>query len=58
VALFALFVLVYDGFELHRPSSKGTKVLFQIIKAIINQYIYVYVYSSHGDNGIHPSEPS
>ena len=25
------------GFEVHRPSSKGTKLLFQIIKAIINQ---------------------
>ena len=25
------------GFELHRPSSKGTKVLFQVIKAIINE---------------------
>ena len=24
-------------FELHRPSSKGTKLLFQVIKAIINQ---------------------
>ena len=27
------------GFELHRPLSKGIKVLFQIIKAIINQSI-------------------
>ena len=26
------------GFELHRPSSKGTKLLFQVTKAIINQY--------------------
>jgi len=25
------------GFELHRPSCKGTKLLFQLIKAIINQ---------------------
>jgi len=25
-------------FELHRPSSKGTKLLCQVIKAIINQY--------------------
>ena len=25
------------GFELHRPSSKGTKLLLQVIKAIINQ---------------------
>jgi len=25
------------GFELHRPSSKGTKILLQVIKAIINQ---------------------
>ena len=25
------------GFELHRPSNKGTKLLFQVIKAIINQ---------------------
>ena len=24
-------------FELHRPSSKGTKLLFQVIKAIVNQ---------------------
>ena len=24
-------------FDLHRPSSKGTKLLFQVIKAIINQ---------------------
>ena len=27
------------GFELHRPSSKGTKLLFQVIKAIINTHI-------------------
>ena len=26
-------------FEVHRPSSKGTKLLFHIIKAIINQYV-------------------
>jgi len=26
------------GFELHTPSSKGTELLFQVIKAIINQY--------------------
>jgi len=26
------------GFELHRPSSKGTELLFQGIKAIINQF--------------------
>jgi len=25
------------GFEVHRPSSKDTKLLFQVIKAIINQ---------------------
>ena len=25
------------GFELRRPSSKGTKLLFQVIKIIINQ---------------------
>jgi len=25
------------GFELHRPSSKDTKILFQVIQAIINQ---------------------
>jgi len=24
------------GFELHRPSRKGTKLLFKIVKAIIN----------------------
>ena len=28
------------GFELHRPSSKGTKLLLQVIKAIINQYTW------------------
>ena len=27
------------GFELYRPSSKGTKLLLQVIKAIINQCI-------------------
>jgi len=26
------------GFELHRPSSKGTQLLFQVIKAKINQW--------------------
>jgi len=31
------------GFEIHRPSSKGTKSLFQVIKAITNQ--------SHTRNG-------
>ena len=25
------------GFELHRPSSKGTKLLLQVTKAIVNQ---------------------
>jgi len=25
------------GFEVHRPTSKGTKLLFQVIKTIINQ---------------------
>ena len=25
------------GFEVHRPSSKGTKLLLQVMKAIINQ---------------------
>jgi len=25
------------GFQLHRPSSKGTKLLLQVIKAVINQ---------------------
>ena len=25
------------GFELHKPSSKGTKLLLQVIKAIIDQ---------------------
>ena len=25
------------GIEVHRPSSKGTKLMFQVIKAIINQ---------------------
>ena len=25
------------GFELHRPSSKGTKLLIRVVKAIINQ---------------------
>ena len=27
----------WDGFEVHRPSSKGAKLLLQVIKAIINQ---------------------
>ena len=26
-----------QGFKVHRPSSKGTKSLFQVVKAIINQ---------------------
>ena len=26
------------GFELHRPSSTGTKLLLRVIKAIINQF--------------------
>jgi len=30
--------LRYIGFEVHRPSSKGTKLLLPVIKAIINQY--------------------
>ena len=25
------------GYELHKPSSKGTKLLFQVIKAMMNQ---------------------
>ena len=25
------------GFEVHRPSSKGTQLLFQVIKAVVNQ---------------------
>jgi len=29
------------GFEVHRPSSKGNKLLLQVIKAIINQYTNV-----------------
>ena len=28
---------IYMDFELHRPSSKGSKLLLQVIKAIINQ---------------------
>ena len=35
------------GFEVHRPSSKGTKLLLQVIKAIINQlytYTHVHIY--------------
>ena len=31
------------GFELHRPSSKGTRLLLQVIKAIINQFVCVYM---------------
>ena len=31
------------GFEVHRPSSKGTKLLLQVIKAIINQYQYICI---------------
>jgi len=27
------------GFELHRPSNNGTKLLFQTIKAIINHFV-------------------
>jgi len=30
------------GCELHRPSSKGTKLLLQVIKAIINLDIYMW----------------
>jgi len=30
------------GFEQHRPSSKGTKLLFQVIKSIIHQTEYIY----------------
>ena len=45
ILCFILFILAKTGkpansnlheFELHRPSSKGTKLLLQIIKAIIN----------------------
>ena len=32
------------GFELHRPSNKGTKLLLKVIKAIIIIYMCVYVY--------------
>jgi len=35
------------GFEVHRPSSKGTKLLFQIIKAIINQFTKKKMYRPH-----------
>ena len=31
------------GFELHRPTSKGIKLLFQVIKAIINQPGWPYL---------------
>ena len=34
------------GFEVHRPSSKGTKLLLQVIKAIINQYL-IYASSNY-----------
>ena len=30
------------GFEVHRPSSKGTKSLFQVLKAIIHQRRHLY----------------
>ena len=33
-----LRVLDSDYLKLHRPSSKGTKLLLQVIKAIINQF--------------------
>jgi len=39
------------GFEVHRPSSKGTTLLLQIIKAIINHNyfsIYVQFFSPNG----------
>jgi len=28
---------------MHRPSRKGTKLLFQVIKTIMDQYIYIYI---------------
>jgi len=34
------------GFELHRPSSKGTKLLFQVIKATIKsnlRFLYIFL---------------
>jgi len=31
-------------FEVHRPLSKGTKLLLQVIKIPINIYIYIYIY--------------
>ena len=31
------------GFEVHRPSSKGTKLLLHVIKASINQCVEGYV---------------
>jgi len=34
------------GFELHRPSSKGTKLLFQVIKAIMNHQCFIIGKSS------------
>ena len=34
-----------QGFEVHRPSSKGTKLLLQVIKAIINQYMDTCTYT-------------
>ena len=30
------------GSDLHRPLSKGTKILFQVIKAIINQWRFIW----------------
>jgi len=34
---------VQHGFELHRSSNKGVKLLFQVKKANINQYKWVKV---------------
>jgi len=31
------------GFELHRPSRKGIKLLLQVIKAIINQSLRAWI---------------
>ena len=42
------------GFELHRPSNKGTKLLFQVIKAIINRLgtqIYANICLCYLDRG-------
>ena len=36
------------GFEVHRPSSKGTKLLLQVIKAIINQGFHKNIVISRG----------